>query len=159
MSFNLILPSEKDIARFHQGYIAVPETGCWLWHKCIGSGKYGHMSIGKKVLKAHRISYVIHKGNIPEGYDVMHKCDTPMCVNPDHLEAVTTQENVLDCIRKGRGNKAAGERNTKAKLTRDQVLEIMKLDWPTKILAERYGVSMSSIRRVKRGSSWRLLWN
>lgn len=117
------------------------------------------MSIGKKVLKAHRISYVIHKGNIPEGYDVMHKCDTPMCVNPDHLEAVTTQENVLDCIRKGRGNKAAGERNTKAKLTRDQVLEIMKLDWPTKILAERYGVSMSSIRRVKRGSSWRLLWN
>ena len=68
---------------------------CWEWHG--GRGRYGHgvFSIGSKVIPAHRYSYQIYKGKIPDGLVIDHLCCNPPCVNPEHLESVTPHENVL----------------------------------------------------------------
>ena len=87
----------KDIiARFHSKYIPEPNTGCWLWTGSLAR-KYGRLRTGKNGEGwAHRISFEIHKGEIPKGLFVLHKCDTPACVNPDHLWLGTIADNNKD---------------------------------------------------------------
>lgn len=84
----------------------VPVTGCWLWTLQVGANGYPRMSIGQKsYLPAHRIAYRAFRLNgkpIPEGMFVCHKCDTPSCVNPDHLFLGTARDNTRDMIAKGR---------------------------------------------------------
>ena len=79
-------------------------NGCWLW---TGAKKrtglpYGIIWVTNSPKVSHRISWILHKGEIPKGLCVLHKCDTPPCVNPDHLFLGTRVENNLDCIAKGR---------------------------------------------------------
>lgn len=71
-----------------------PNTGCWLWDGALNNG-YGHMTVRNKQVGAHRVSYMAFKGPIPKGLDLDHLCRVPCCVNPDHLEPVTRQVNVL----------------------------------------------------------------
>lgn len=87
--------------RFEKFYIPEPNTGCWLW---VGSyrGKYGQIKIKRNGISSHRISYMLHKGEIASGLCVCHKCATPACVNPDHLFLGTYSENILDSYKKGR---------------------------------------------------------
>lgn len=111
-----------------------PNTGCWLW---IGSNRgfknhqYGVLNIKGKSYSAHRLSYQEYKGEIPKGYDVMHKCDTPACINPDHLSVGTRKQNMHDCINKNRNlwmlkrshcknGHAFDEENTRIKLRKDR---------------------------------------
>jgi hypothetical protein len=80
--------------RLEAGFIPEPNTGCWLW---LGSGNqygYGRMLINRQSFLAHRVSYEIHKGPIPDGLELDHLCRVRCCVNPDHLEPVTHEENV-----------------------------------------------------------------
>src|SRR5688572_336575 len=95
----------------------VPECGCWIWRGCKISGGYGTVGVGGKgsYKSVHRASYEIHHGEIPDGLVVMHKCDTPSCVNPDHLTVGTKGENNRD-----RRNKA----RCASKLNADQVISI-----------------------------------
>ena len=89
------------LARFDAQHIPEPNSGCWLW---IGSQRRGYGLIwdaGKQWL-AHRVSWVIHSGAIPDGMHVLHKCDTPPCVNPQHLFLGTHAQNMADRDRKGR---------------------------------------------------------
>lgn len=77
----------------------IDENGCWIWQKRISSTGYGQIwvttSFGKgSVLGAHRVSYRVFKGDIDEGLQIDHLCKVRSCINPDHLEAVTAQENV-----------------------------------------------------------------
>jgi hypothetical protein len=72
----------------------VPWSGCWLWLSAT-NGKYPHMSVGNKWIYAHRLSYELHKGPIPDGLQIDHLCRVPLCINPDHLEAVSQSVNVL----------------------------------------------------------------
>jgi len=99
---------EHDIAgemktRFLASFCPEPMSGCWLWEyglNCYGYGVINTKDTKRKALGAHRVSYVMHKGPIPEGFYVCHKCDTPQCVNPEHLFVGTAADNCRDMITK-----------------------------------------------------------
>jgi hypothetical protein len=83
----------------------VPECGCWIW---LGAANRYGMVRGDR---AHRVSWKTFRGPIPHGLHVLHKCDTPLCVNPDHLFLGTHLDNMKDKEEKGRGNQPSGERS------------------------------------------------
>ena len=89
----MILTTEQ---RFESSYIPEPNSGCWLWLGA-SNGLYGNFKVGRRpdrtTVGAHRFSYVIHKGPIPDGLEIDHKCNNKLCVNPDHLQAVTHKRN------------------------------------------------------------------
>lgn len=81
-------------------------SGCWEWQACTNGAGYGIVGIGgKRVDRAHRVSYRLHKGEIPAGLFVCHTCDNRRCVRPDHLFLGTNQDNVDDMVTKGRNSK------------------------------------------------------
>lgn len=87
------------------------DGGCWLWAGARVSDGYGSMRVGQHALGAHRIAYVLQIGSIPVGVSVLHRCDNRACVRPDHLFLGSQNDNIADMIRKGRDNKASGDRN------------------------------------------------
>jgi hypothetical protein len=99
------------LQRFEAKYTPEPNSGCWLW---LGSGLpagYGQMWNGDTVEAAHRISYKLFRGEIPQGLEIDHKCRVRCCVNPDHLELVTHKEN----MRRGCGEMGLNARKTHCK--------------------------------------------
>ena len=90
----------KAIARFHTKY-TVAANGCWLWNKVGDKSRYGSFSLNGSPTGAHRASYLLFVGDIPEGENVCHTCDHPACVNPAHLFAATQMINIQDSINKG----------------------------------------------------------
>ncbi|KKK76925.1 hypothetical protein LCGC14_2858760 [marine sediment metagenome] len=88
--------------RFNEKWIPVTETGCWLWMAHKNPNGYGTLRVDSVDFPAHRYSWMLHKGRIPEGLCVLHKCDTPLCVNPEHLWLGTKKDNTHDAIKKGR---------------------------------------------------------
>lgn len=132
-------------------------SGCWLWAGNMRARRYGSISIDSRDHAAHRASWVIHRGSIPAGMNVCHRCDTPLCVNPDHLFLGTQAENVVDMDMKGRRRPAKGERCALTKLTAEQVLQIRrtgKRRGVRKCLAARFGVTKSLIDKI----IWRKVW-
>lgn len=67
---------------------------CWVWAGCTNNQGYGQLWNGKKTMRAHRLAYELHVGEIPAGLEIDHLCRNTSCVNPSHLEAVTHQENI-----------------------------------------------------------------
>lgn len=98
--------SETFEERFWSKVEFIPEHPCWEWNAAKNETGYGKMSSGIRGegnLKAHRASWIINRGPIPEGACVLHKCDNPGCVNPNHLFLGTKKDNSQDMIKKGRG--------------------------------------------------------
>ena len=131
---------------------------CWEnpGHK---SGKYGWFQPGGKgspSVLAHRYAYEITKGPIPDGLIVMHSCDNRRCVNPAHLSAGTHKQNTADMIAKGRHARVAplGSDNGKAVLTEVDVRMIRASSETNKAIADRLGVSISTVRGVRIGRTW-----
>lgn len=127
---------------------------CWLWQGTLGDLGYGELyARGRKNYKAHRLSYELHHGEIPEGLFVCHKCDVRNCVNPDHLFAGTHDDNMADKVSKGR--QAAGKRsNGKGKLTEDQVLAIAKDGRQRLEIAREYGIHPTAVWQIRVGLTW-----
>lgn len=104
-------PTRADISR--PDYLAkkfagkhTKGSGCWEWTGQIGKRGYGMLSVprryGTRNQYAHRVSWLLHHGPIPEGLSVLHRCDNPKCIRPDHLFLGTQGTNVRDCVAKGR---------------------------------------------------------
>jgi hypothetical protein len=133
---------------------------CWLWTGLRFSlpQNYGRASCvlvpGTRL--AHRIAFVLANGSIPDGKDVLHKCDNPPCGNPAHLYAGTDHDNVLDAFSRHRRSNR-GESNPRAKLTIEQVVYIrehLATGSYQREMAELFGVSVSLIHEIKMGRCW-----
>ena len=83
-------------------------SSCWMWLGTKGKGGYGVFRINGKQIRTHRLAWFIHNGQIPDGLYVLHKCDVRDCVNPKHLFLGTADDNLKDCISKGRFRVASG---------------------------------------------------
>lgn len=132
--------------------------GCWLWTGYSGKDGYGYLRVGTKQTGAHRYSYELHNGPIPEGLWVLHRCDNPPCVRPDHLWAGLANENTAD--RDSKQRQALGERNRHAKLNAEDVLEIrrrLRQGSTNVALAEEYGVAKSEISHIRTRRVWKHL--
>lgn len=146
--------------------IPEPNSGCLLWIGHVSQKGYGQFHRSGKQISAHRTAYEIFVGPIPDGLLVCHRCDTPSCINPDHLFVGTPSDNIRDMIQKGRGkgkNPRAGkswngarrgERNPRAKISEEQVLTIRADPRPQSVIAAEYGISQSAISRIKRRQDW-----
>lgn len=148
-----------------------PELGaCWVWVGNLDQrGGYGRLSLkigahdafpkGKQNIMAHRYSYLLEYGEIPEGMLVRHKCDNPPCVNPKHLELGTNEDNMRD--RKERGRYALGENSARSVLTEEQVITLRAEAIPGKIgykqLAKKYNLNPHTVQSVLRRQTWKHL--
>ena len=139
-----------------------PEA-CWLWTGHIGENGYGNACVKGKVFKAHRVSYFIEHGRIDNDRLVLHRCDVRACVNPAHLFLGTPKDNSQDAVKKGRNAKLFGERNGKAKLTRQMVRAIKRLlrdkakgrcTLRQYEIARQFGVSEATVSYLKNGGRW-----
>jgi hypothetical protein len=128
---------------------------CWTWlGKARCNGGYGKIATDSIEIRAHRFSYELAYGAIPNTLLVCHKCDNPLCVNPDHLFAGTSQDNVDDMIAKDRN--IYGEKSPKAKLT-EQAVKTIRSDTQSSgdELAERYGIRRTTVYGIRQGSNWK----
>lgn len=139
------------------------DGGCWLWQGYRDRTGYGLAYAGKIPGKkgsinhyAHRISYALLKGDVPRKAVVMHSCDVPSCVNPDHLRLGTQAENMRDASEKGRMN---SPRPTIQKISDDYVREIRRTtgQLPSRYWADFFGVCVSHINRIRRGEKRQLV--
>jgi hypothetical protein len=147
--------------RFWRSVDKRTKDDCWEWKLSPKSNNgYGGIwdNSKKKTLLAHRVSYELSNGEIPEGKLVMHTCDNPKCVNPSHLIIGTDKENGEDKARKGRSarNIFFGEANPKSKLTLEQARYIKQHpEMKHTELATMFGLSPNCIRGVRTGRTWK----
>ena len=144
---------------------------CWLWTASSYLKGYGMFWDGQRNVRAHRFSYELLVGPIPDGMFVCHHCDNPPCCNPDHLFLGTPADNMHDAVRKGRmatgvyngahthpETRHTGKANINAKLTDSDVCWILAAlisGIQQKTLATYFGVHRSIISRIKRGKGWK----
>lgn len=137
--------------------------GCWLWVHSKTKAGYGKFIRANEHIYAHRLSWEIHYGPVPDGLFVCHRCDNPSCVRPDHLFVGTHQDNVDDCVAKGRHlafrPRVHGSRAGSAKLTEAQVVTIRQSYGTNGLtrrqLGQRYGVDKTTIDRILAKKIWR----
>jgi hypothetical protein len=135
-----------------------PDTGCHLWTGARNPAGYGRLKVGKRMVKAHRFAYEAFVGPIPNGLHVLHRCDTPACVNPEHLFLGTDLDNARDRDAKGRHVPLPGELHGKAKLTAEGVRAI-RARWAageTQLaLSRALGVGTTTVANVVHRRTWR----
>lgn len=138
---------------FSERYVVDTETHCWIWLNATKQNRYGSWhAYGED--KPHRASWVMHNGAIPEGQLVLHKCDRPGCVNPDHLFLGTQDDNMKDMKSKRRTRESKGTSNTNSKLNEQQVQLIRNSPLTHKELSEIFGVHVATIRSIRKGALW-----
>jgi hypothetical protein len=129
---------------------------CWLWQGFITKKGYGYFGVGNgKNDHAHRVSYRLTYGEFDNKLQVLHKCDNPPCVRPDHLFLGTNSDNYLDKLAKNRQAKQRGEKNPNAKLSLLQVEAIRKIKGKSQTqIAKEYNVSQTLISKIRLKQIW-----
>lgn len=131
----------------------VNENGCFI---CTSHTKnrlgYPHIWRNSKQQRMSRYLYTIYYGPILDGNFILHSCDTPSCINPEHLSQGTPKENTQDMIAKGR--KPVGSSLRHSKLTEEDVLAILKDPRTSPHVAKDFGVEKSTIKKIRQGKIW-----
>lgn len=147
------------IKKYYEKYV-LKKDGCWGWTGIIEHTGYGKLGISPP-LKAHRASWIIHKGHIPKGLIVCHNCpggDNRSCTNPDHLWLGTHKDNTQDKIKKGRSNTAKGIQLKISKINEEQVKDIRILltqGISCSEIGRKFNVPRKIISRIKNGDTWK----
>jgi hypothetical protein len=147
---------------------------CWEWDSPRNAANYGVLGQpNKRNILAHRYSFEFFKHKIPAGLKVLHKCDNPPCVNPQHLFTGTHKDNSQDSIKKGRHKnppihrgmdnilvrcpelRPMGEKHHSARLTEKQVRKIEKEKGSLSAIAKKYGLGKSHVSMIKRHQIWK----
>lgn len=136
-----------EAARFWDRVRIGSRLDCWPWTGTKTDKGYGQLKLDGRAIGAHRISWALHRSPIPDGLQVLHRCDNPSCVNPAHLFLGTPADNMADMVAKGR-------QKPKAKLTAAQVVAIRGDKRLQKHIAADYGVTLAAISHIKTGRRW-----
>ena len=151
------------LKRFWQKVNINEVDSCWIWIAARNRQGYGEFFVNGKLMRAHRVSWMIMRGNIPSGLFCCHHCDNPPCVNPKHLFLGTQNDNMVDAIKKERNNLSGiigrkGEKNRQAKLTERDVLLIRDLyknaDYTKYKLSNIFSVSTQQIHWIVTNRRW-----
>lgn len=155
----------KTLARFWSKVDKRGPDECWPWLGATRKG-YGYLKVTGKKIGSHRIAWTLLHGPIPEGQSVLHQCDNPPCVNPNHLFKGDLSDNAVDAFQKGRrlapglsGNHVRGERSPMAYLTTQNVLWARE-QWSRRSLtqrqiADRLGCGLSAVKMLIQRRSWK----
>ena len=151
----------EDPATF---FSLISPDGCWEWSGARDKNGYGQTKIGMRSVKAHRKIWAMLYGGIPEGLMILHHCDNPPCVRPNHLFLGTAKTNRQDAASKGHipppiHLRQVGENNPSAKLTADDVRDI-RARYATgtisqKTLGEEFGLEQASVSHIIHRKSWK----
>ncbi len=158
--------TESLVERFYKllGTGTKQPNGCILWPRYLNNKGYGQMGIGhERKVYVHRVSYSIFVGPIPIGLNVCHRCDTPNCINPVHFFLGTQQQNIADCVAKGRfiGNRTnhiKGSDHKSAKLTEDDIIEIRRLvavGTPQMEVVKKFSIAQSNVSLIVSRKTWK----
>ena len=154
--------------RFWEKVDILGDNDCWEWRASTTRQGYGRIHHNRKAMLAHRVSWLLHYGEIPTTHDyhgtcVLHNCDNPPCVNPRHLFLGTQADNLTDMTDKGRRGQPnppppIGEKNGNSKLTESDVLLIRRYltvgKWKQKTIAKLFGVCKATITGIKNRQRW-----
>lgn len=163
--------TQDEIDKAAEGRYVISEAGCWIWQGKKNHKGYGYVSVCGNTIGAHRLSFLLHRGPIPKGLEVMHTCDIPACINPEHLMLGTTKDNARDCVRKGRKpfqknrelarrcrEVQIGEKNSFSRLSEDDIIQIRQYSLSglsQRQIAARFGVTQTNIGYILRGETWK----
>lgn len=155
--FGVEMFSSAVVERFWK-YVSKTD-GCWEWTGAKDGRGYGGLKVNKKMVKAHRLSWTIHNGDISDDLFCCHHCDNPACVRPEHLFVGTHSDNMRDMSVKGRTTRTTRHRpigivNGRAKLTPIEVAEIRSRKDGNLRLSAEFRISVSQIKRIRSNERW-----
>lgn len=146
------------LQRFEKKYIPEPNSGCWLWTGSVDLRGYGKIGIDYKTVTATHAAHELFIGPVAEGSHVLHTCDTPACVNPQHLYVGTHWDNMADKVRRGRSRK--GSEHPLVKLTENDIRMIrhrFAAGEHRGVLANAYNISRGNVYAIAERRTWRHL--
>lgn len=146
--------------QIHKFWLCVDKSNeCWNWKRKPTSNGYGQIAMFGRRFWAHRVSYMLHFGQIPEHLFVLHKCDNRKCCNPSHLFLGTIKDNYDDMVKKGRDKKGnqRGSKNGNATLNEEIVSKIkLKINSGQSLISisREMNINYSTIRSIKQNRNW-----
>ncbi len=129
---------------------------CWVWKKSVSRSGYGQINHLGKSVQAHRLSYELNCGSIPDGMFVCHRCDNRRCINPAHLFVGTALDNNRDRDDKGRsaGGRLIGEDNPLALISNETAIAISRTSGPLQDVSAKFGVAPGTVSAIRTGRAW-----
>ncbi len=147
-----------DREKFMNLVMPEPNTGCWIWIGRFDNNGYGRLSHREKYQVAHRYSFALFNGDFDVKEWVLHKCDNPFCVNPDHLYLGDAKQNMIDRDTRGRQKTQRGSAHKLAKISEADAIQIRALHnsktYPTRKLARDFGISQCTVMKILKRVAW-----